>query len=75
MTLVSILFVNEFFVEEWTIEKITDSFPITAASCRKLLRSKWAPKNLEELAKHDAKVIENWKILSEGRDQRGAKTI
>ena len=47
----------------WTHEKIVESFPITLESCRKLLKSKWAPRTLEELAEHDEKVIENWKLL------------
>lgn len=52
-------------LETWTPERIAQSFPITVDSCRKLLKSKWVPRTLEVLARHDDKVIENWKALSE----------
>lgn len=48
----------------WTVEKICESFPITEENCRKLLRSKWTPKTLDDLSRHDEKVIENWKKLT-----------
>ena len=53
-------------LEEWTVEKIVESFPITLESCKKLLfRSRWAPETLDALIRHDNKVIRNWKILAE----------
>ena len=48
----------------WTPEKIVESFPITLESCRKLLKSKWAPKTMDQLAEHDRKAMENWRLLS-----------
>ena len=47
------------------MERIVASFPITEESCRKLLRSKWSPKTLDDLLRHDQRVIENWKRLSD----------
>ena len=52
------------YKDYWTVEKIVESYPITTESCRKLLRSRWAPKTLDDLARHDEKVIENWKKLT-----------
>lgn len=53
-----------FFAETWTVNKIVECFPITEEACRKLLKSKWAPHSLEQLARHDDRVMENWKMLS-----------
>ncbi|CAF0752606.1 unnamed protein product [Brachionus calyciflorus] len=49
--------------QTWTPERISESFPITLQSCKKLLKSKWTPKTLDELERHDEKVMENWKSL------------
>ncbi len=49
----------------WTPEKIAESYPIDIENIKKLLRSKWSPKTLDELARHDEKVIQNWKKLAE----------
>jgi hypothetical protein len=57
--------------EIWTVEKLADSFPITIESCKKLLRSNWAPKTLDDLIKHDNKVIRNWKLVTERDDITG----
>ena len=59
--------------EVWTPEKIADSYPITAENARKLLRSNWSPKTLDELATHDQKVISNWNLLADetNGEQRG----
>ncbi|RMZ94524.1 neugrin -like protein, partial [Brachionus plicatilis] len=54
--------------ETWTPERISESFPITLISCKKLLKSKWAPKTLDELERHDEKVIQNWKMLKQLED-------
>ncbi len=51
--------------EQWTPEKIADSYPIELENVKKLLRSKWSPRTLEDLAKHDEKVIKNWQTLAE----------
>ena len=37
------------------------------------MRSKWAPKTLDDLAKHDEKVIENWKQLSQSENTEPGK--
>jgi hypothetical protein len=58
----------EHFEEEWSVDRIVESFPITRESCIKLLKSKWAPKTLDDLIKHDDKVMRNWKELAESED-------
>ena len=57
-------FYSKKLTDYWTVVKICESFPITLESCKKLLKSKWVPKTLDDLAKHDEKVIENWKKLT-----------
>jgi hypothetical protein len=45
-------------------------FPINENSCKKLLRSSWAPKTIDELIEHDRKVIENWKVLAKMNEEK-----
>lgn len=57
-------YIYEFKLKDvWTAEKISESYPISVEECKKLLRSKWAPKTLEQIANHDQQVIDNWKDL------------
>ena len=59
--------------EFWTVERIAQSYPITEENAHKLLKSKWSPKTLNDLAKHDQKVMQNWALLakSEQVEARG----
>lgn len=57
--------------EFWTPEKIADSYPISEENVKKLLKSKWSPKTLDDLANHDQKVIDNWRSLTESSEPRG----
>lgn len=68
-----IKYLNLNYPEEWTVERIVESFPIDEASCRKLLKSHWAPRTLEELIKHDEKVIRNWAQLADHEERENGK--
>ncbi|CAD0202245.1 unnamed protein product [Chrysodeixis includens] len=52
--------------DEWTPEKIAESFPVTAPVVKKLLKYPWKPATAERIARHDASVMRNWKELKEG---------
>lgn len=61
------------YPETWTPERICESYPITLDYCKKLLRSKWAPRTLEEIAKHDQRVLNNWKEMAKSEKSEQGK--
>lgn len=52
--------------DEWTPERIAESFPVTVPFVKKLLKFPWKPATEERIARHDASVMRNWKELKEG---------
>ncbi|XP_072937849.1 uncharacterized protein [Epargyreus clarus] len=52
--------------DEWTPEKIAESFPVTVAVVKKLLKFPWKPASEQRIARHDASAMRNWKELKEG---------
>lgn len=53
--------------EEWSVERLAESFPATADIVQKILRSKWRPQSVERIRSHDASVMENWALLRKGK--------
>ncbi|XP_043798736.1 uncharacterized protein LOC122718104 [Apis laboriosa] len=53
--------------EEWTPEKLSESFPALPETIKKILKIKWIPKSVERILQYDNKVIENWKQLKTGK--------
>ncbi|CAH2049266.1 unnamed protein product, partial [Iphiclides podalirius] len=51
--------------DEWTPERIAESFPVTAQVAKKLLKYPWKPATDERIARHDASALRNWKDLKE----------
>lgn len=49
--------------EEWTVERLVESFPATPGTIHKIIRAKWIPKSAKRIKEHDAAVIRNWKSL------------
>lgn len=49
--------------EEWTVGHIAESFPISEDGVRLLLKSAYVPKSLNEVIKHDRRVINNWQNI------------
>ncbi|XP_012135562.1 uncharacterized protein LOC100878278 [Megachile rotundata] len=47
--------------EEWTPEKLSQSFPALPHAIKKVLKSHWVPKSVDAIIRYDSKVIENWK--------------
>ncbi|CAB3244660.1 unnamed protein product [Arctia plantaginis] len=52
--------------DEWTPEKIAESFPVTVLVAKKLLKYPWKPATVQRIARHDSSVMRNWKELKEG---------
>ncbi|KAL4718611.1 hypothetical protein ACJJTC_013683, partial [Scirpophaga incertulas] len=52
--------------DQWSPERIAESFPVTAQIAKKLIKYSWKPATLQRIARHDASVLRNWKELKEG---------
>ncbi|XP_063368134.1 uncharacterized protein LOC134656504 [Cydia amplana] len=50
---------------EWTPERIAESFPVTAAVVKKLLKYPWKPATEARIARHDESAMRNWRELKE----------
>ncbi|XP_014785453.1 uncharacterized protein LOC106880138 [Octopus bimaculoides] len=59
-----IRFLNAEYPEEWTLERLSQSFPISKSGLIKLLSSTYVMKS-EEILKHDSNVKKKWKKLKE----------
>lgn len=53
--------------QEWTIDKLSASFPADPLTISLILRAKWQPKDLKRIEKHDQSVIKNWTEFKEGK--------
>lgn len=47
---------------EWTIEKLSESFPALPETIAKVVKNEWVPKNSKRFQKHDEQVKESWKL-------------
>ncbi|KAL0102358.1 hypothetical protein PUN28_018702 [Cardiocondyla obscurior] len=57
---------HTFNPEEWTIEKLSESFPALPETIKKILDSKWSPKSVEMVVKYDNTASRNWKDFQAG---------
>lgn len=62
-----IRFLSNEYPDEWTVDRLSESFPVSRDGVVKLLKSQFRPKSLEEVVKHDRRVQKNWKQLKEGK--------
>lgn len=53
--------------DEWTVEKLSESFPALPDTIQKILRTEWSPKSVEKVMQYDKVAIENWKKFHEGK--------
>ena len=54
------------YPDDWTIDKLASSFPISKEGLLRFLRSHYVPKSQEEVNKHDKKVQKRWLALVDG---------
>ncbi|ALC47122.1 CG4553, partial [Drosophila busckii] len=52
--------------EEWSLERLAESFPATPDIVQKVLRAKWRPRSTKRILAHDANVMHNWAQLRAG---------
>jgi len=53
--------------EEWTAEKLSESFPAMPETIQKILRTKWSPKSVEKVMAYDNVVVKNWEKFRAGK--------
>ncbi|KAI8046247.1 uncharacterized protein LOC128259020 [Drosophila gunungcola] len=53
--------------EEWSVERLAESFPATPEIVQKILRAKWRPRTVQRIRSHDETVIQNWQLLRTGK--------
>ncbi|KAL6420484.1 hypothetical protein ACFW04_014467 [Cataglyphis niger] len=53
--------------EEWTIERLSESFPVLPETIQKILHANWSPKSVEKVMQYDDVVVENWKKFRAGK--------
>uniref|UniRef100_A0AAG5CZ92 Neurite outgrowth-associated protein n=1 Tax=Anopheles atroparvus TaxID=41427 RepID=A0AAG5CZ92_ANOAO len=64
-----IRYLHAFDPEEWSIDKLTESFPADRYTVAKIVKTKWQPKDNKRMERHDAAVKENWLMFRSGRIQ------
>lgn len=62
-----IRYLHNFDPEEWTIDKLVESFPADRYSIAKIVKAKWTPRDGTRVQWHDETVRENWEMLRSGR--------
>lgn len=58
-----IRYLNENDPDEWTIERLSESFPVTSDIIIKILKAKWYPDDVQRVIKHDEVVRKNWELF------------
>lgn len=53
--------------DEWTVEKLSESFPALPEAIQKILRSKWSPESAKKVLEYDNVAIKNWKKFRAGK--------
>ncbi|CAH0399447.1 unnamed protein product [Chilo suppressalis] len=51
---------------EWTPERVAESFPVTVPVVKKLVKYPWKPATEQRILRHDQSVMRNWRELKEG---------
>lgn len=58
---------HKFNPDEWTIERLSESFPALPETIQKILRAKWSPKSVEKVIEYDNVVKRNWVKFRAGK--------
>lgn len=64
-----IRFLHNEYPNEWTIDRLAESFPTSREGVIKILKSRFQPKSLAEIVKHDERVQNHWKELQDGKSK------
>lgn len=49
--------------EEWSVDRLIESFPASRETITKILRSKWLPSSVKVIENYDARVKNNWMLF------------
>lgn len=52
--------------EEWTVERLSESFPALPETIKKILKSNWLPDSIEKVVQYDTTVKNNWEQFQTG---------
>lgn len=52
--------------QEWTVEKLSESFPADPYAIGIIIRNKWQPRDAKRVQKHDESVRKNWHQFQAG---------
>ncbi|XP_012528329.2 uncharacterized protein LOC105831947 [Monomorium pharaonis] len=53
--------------EEWTVEKLSESFPALPETIQRILHAKWSPKSVERVVEYDNVAVQNWEKFRMGK--------
>ena len=70
-----IRYLNKEYPEEWTVDRLAESFPCSRDGIVRVLKSRYRPQSLKELQKHDRRVRTRWLALKNGDDSQGQGPI
>lgn len=62
-----IRYLHNFDPEEWSIDKLVESFPADRYTIVKIIKAKWIPRDANRVQRHDETVQENWELFKSGR--------
>lgn len=62
-----IRYLHNFDPEEWSIDKLVESFPADRYTVVKIIKAKWIPRDAGRVQRHDEAVRENWELFKSER--------
>ncbi|XP_055639587.1 uncharacterized protein LOC129777371 [Toxorhynchites rutilus septentrionalis] len=62
-----IRYLHNFDPEQWSIDKLVESFPADRYTIAKIVKAKWIPRDANRIQQHDESVRDNWEMLKSGR--------
>lgn len=61
-----IRYLNKQDRDEWTPERLSQSFPAVEEVIVKILKANWTPSSMKRIQKHDENVRKNWVLMKSG---------
>lgn len=58
----NIRFLHKQDPNDWSPQRLSESFPATEEVICKILKAKWTPKNMDRIQQHDETVKNNWQL-------------
>ena len=61
-----IRYLNAEFPDEWTVDRLAESFPVDRNGVINIIKSKFGPRSIGDVIRHDRRVKEHWVSLNAG---------